>query len=164
MEKYPSLMSVINVGGVASSGDSNTSRRVVVGSMDDKFLVVRDRRTGRPVTIPTSAIPEEIRPDNWFENPDWRYRSDRNILEPLIVRYLEKKLLANYEVRFVAQYLVDYACHIAVAAYIFGGGAASIEFNVECIKRLRALAKTASTRDDIGVMIRVGMEYALDPL
>ena len=128
------------------------------------FLIVRDRRTGRPVTIPTSMIPEEIRPDNWFENPDWRYRSDRNILEPLICGYLEKNKLAPYEVRFVAQYLVDYACHIAVAAYIFGGGDETLEFNVECINRLRALAKSASTREDIGVMIRVGMEYALDPL
>ena len=128
------------------------------------FLIVRDRRTGRPVTIPTSMIPEEIRPDKWFENPDWRYRSDRNILEPLISRFLKREELASYEVRAVAQYLVDYACHIAVAAYIFGGGDETLEFNVECITRLRALAKTASTRDDIGVMIRVGMEYAMDPL
>ena len=128
------------------------------------FLIVRDRRTGRPVTIPTSMIPEEIRPDNWFENPDWRYRSDRNILEPLICGYLEKKKLAPHEVRFVAQYLVDYASHIAVAAYIFGGGDETLEFNVECIKRLKVLAKSASNREDISVMIRVGMEYAMDPL
>ena len=130
----------------------------------NRFLIVRDRRTGRPVTIPTNSIPAEIRPDNWFDNPDWRYRSDRNVLEPLISRYLEKKELAPYEVKFVAQYIVDYACHIAVATYIFGGGAASMAFNDECIKRLRALAKMASSRDDIGVMIRVGMEYAMDPL
>ena len=129
-----------------------------------KFLIVRDRKTGEPVTIPETAIPKEIRPDRWFENGYWRYRPDREILEPLILRYLEKDTLASYEVRGVARYIVDYACHIAVAAYIFGGGEETLEFNTECIRRLRALAKGASTREDIGEMIRVGMDYALDPL
>ena len=126
-------------------------------------MVVRNRLTSQPVSISTNSIPVEIRPDNWFENGYWRYRPDRNVLEPLISRYLEKEELASYEARFVAQYIVDYACHIAVAAYIFVG-AETMEFNAECIKRLRALAKTASTRDDVSVMIRVGMECALDPL
>ena len=49
-------------------------------------MIVRDRRTGRPVAIPISKIPEEIRPDNWFENAYWRHRPDGEDLEPLIIR------------------------------------------------------------------------------
>ena len=129
-----------------------------------KFLIVRNRKTGEPVMIHETAIPKEIRPSKWFENGYWRYRPDKKVLEPIISRYLKARALASYEARAVAQYIVDYACHIAVAAYIFGGGDETLEFNTECISKLRALARGASSREDIGEMIRVGMDYALDPL
>lgn len=129
----------------------------------DKFLVVQNRKTGKPVSIPTSSIPEEIRPDNWYENPFWRYTTMRRILDPLInALYTDTPLLVN-EIQCLAQYMVDYACHIAVGVYLFGGGKESIALNVECIKKLRTLMKGASTKDDIREMIRVGMDYALDP-
>lgn len=132
--------------------------------MTTPFIVVRDRVTGIPVLIPLSTIPVEIRPDNWFENPDWRFRGDRRVLEPLLLRYLEKDELEEYEVRFVAQYIVDYACHIAVAGYIFSPDKSGYEFNVEFIRMLRALRDKARTREDISEMVDVAMEYALDPL
>lgn len=129
----------------------------------DKFLVVQDRKTGKPVSISVSSIPEEIRPDNWYENPFWRYTTMRRILKPLInALYTDKPLLVN-EIRCLAQYIIDYACHIAVGVYLFGGGKENITFNVECIQKLRILSKGASTKDDIREMIRVGMNYALDP-
>ena len=45
---------------------------------------MRDRWTGKSVPIPVSSIPEEIRPDNWFENPYWRHRPDGEDLDGLV--------------------------------------------------------------------------------
>lgn len=59
--------------------------------MVEKLLIVRDGHTGKPIPIPTSNIPAEIPPDNWFENGYWRYRPDKGILEPIIMKYLEDK-------------------------------------------------------------------------
>lgn len=128
-----------------------------------KTIVVRDRRTGRPVQIPVSFIPEAIRPDNWFENPYWRYRPDGEDLEPLIQALFADAPLELEQIKKLAQYILDYACHIATAAYIFGGGRESVEYNSEAVARLRALARMATTKEHIREMIRVGMEYALDP-
>ena len=129
-----------------------------------KFLVVRDRKTGKKVTIATSSIPREIQPDEWFENGYWRYRPDKGILEPVMKDYLEGKELSPYEVRCLASYIVDYACHIAVMGYLFAPDNEGYRFNVECIRRLRDLAEKAFTRDDICEMILAGRDYALDPL
>jgi len=131
--------------------------------LDTRSLIVRDRRTGKPVTIPISSIPAEIRPDNWFENGYWRYRPDKEDLEPLIQALFSQDFLGPRSIEVLAQYIVDYACHIAVAAYIFGGGPETLEFNVECIKKLRELREKAQDKRDIREMIRVGMDYALDP-
>jgi len=130
---------------------------------EDMSLVVTDRRTGRPVAIPISSIPPEIRPDNWFDNAYWRHRPDRGDLEPMIQALYSQDFLGPRSIQVLAQYIVDYACHIAVAAYIFGGGPESLEFNVECIKKLRELKASAKHKRDIREMIRVGMNYALDP-
>lgn len=131
--------------------------------MDSRSLIVRDRRTGQPVAIPISSIPAEIRPDNWFENPDWRHRPDRGDLEPMVRALFSQDFLGPRSIQALAQYIVDYACHIAVAAYLFGGGEGSLEFNVECIRKLRALQAAARDKRNIKEMIRVGMDYALDP-
>ena len=128
-----------------------------------KVLIVKDRKTGRPMEIPTSSIPKEIRPDNWFENAYWMSRTDRNVLEPLIRALYEERNLASVEIQILAQYIIDYACHIAVMAYLFGGGQETLEFNAECIKTLRFMACKARTKRDIRNMINKGMEYALDP-
>jgi len=128
----------------------------------DKFLVVRDIRTNKPVSIPTSSIPLEIRPDNWYENPHWRYNPMKRILEPLINALYSNIPLAAHEIQYLAQYITDYACHIAVGVHLFGGKDTTA-FNVECIKKLRILKEGASTKDDIREMIRVGMDYAMDP-
>jgi len=129
----------------------------------DKVLIVRDRHTSKPISIPTSSIPPEIQPDNWFSNPDWRWRPDRGDLEPLIRKLFARESLGPQTIQKLAQYIVDYACHIAVAAYIFGGGHETLEFNAECVKKLRAIRDRAKTKKDIREMIHVGMDYALDP-
>ena len=129
--------------------------------MSMRYLWVRDKQTGEPVPIPTSSIPKEIRPDNWFENWYWRYRPDKEDLEPLIRALYDDYPLNEEGIKKLAQYLVDYACHVAVASYIFFG---ELDYNVPCIKKLRELRDGATSKDDIREMIRVGMDYALDPL
>jgi len=32
---------------------------------EQRFLIVRDKITGKPVEVPISSIPEEIRPKRW---------------------------------------------------------------------------------------------------
>lgn len=132
--------------------------------MNEKILIVRDRATGRAITIPTNSIPGEISPDNWFENPCWQYRPDREDLEPLILAYLSKDFLGPRGIQQLAQYIVDYACHIACIGYIFAPEKLAYRLNVDCIRKLRALRAKAKTLEDLREMIRVGMDYALDPL
>jgi len=128
------------------------------------FLTVRDRKTGSPVTIPICSIPREIHPSKWRENPYWMHSPDRPILEPLIDKYLNQVDLTYDEVKILAAYMVDYACHIAVMAYLFVGGSSTLEFNLECIRKLREIQARATTRPDLNELISVGMEYALDCL
>jgi len=127
------------------------------------FLIVRNRHTGEPMAIPTASIPREIWPETWYENAYWMHSPDRPVLEPLIKRYLEGEDLEEHEVRRLAAYVVDYACHIAIMGYLFAGGLEHAQHNIPCIRRLRALAKAASTREDLHVMIDVAMDHALDP-
>ena len=128
------------------------------------FLTVRDRRTGQPISIPISSIPREIHPSKWCENAYWMWSPARPILEPLIKKYLDHRLLTSDEVRILADYMVDYACHIAVMGYLFGGGESTLEYNLECIRKLREIQPRAHTRPDLNEMINVGMDYALDCL
>jgi len=137
---------------------------MVDAASQDKFLIVRDLTTGRPIAIPTSIIPEEIRPSEWFENPYWMYRPDRGILEPLMKAYLKHEDLLPHDVKFLARYMVDYACHIAVMGYLFAGGPETLPFNLECIRKLREIESRAKTRADLNEMINVGMDYELDSL
>jgi len=127
-------------------------------------LIVRLPRSKAFVYYPTSTIPEEICPENWYDNPYWLHNPDLKDVRPLIEDYLRNQDIPLEGVRRLANYFVDYACHIAIAAYIFGGGEATLVFNVDVIKRLRALARSASTLEDLRTMIDVGMEYALDPI
>jgi len=123
-------------------------------------LIVRDR-SGQPVHIPISSIPEEIRPDNWFENPDWRHRPDSGELEPLVRAFFSDEPLDQEAIAKLAQYIVDYAAFIAVGTYIFSGGR-GVEYNAEVLKRLRELRGRATSKENIREMIDVGMDYALD--
>ena len=123
-------------------------------------LIVRNR-AGNPIYIPISSIPEAIRPDNWFENPDWRYRPDRGDLEPLVKALFKDEPLDQEAIAKLAQYIVDYAASIAVGTYIFSGGG-GVEYNAEIIRRLKELRDGATSRENITEMIDVGMDYALD--
>jgi hypothetical protein len=130
---------------------------------DGLKLIVRDRE-GRPVEIPFSSIPKSLWPSKIFENPYWIYSPDRPVLEPLVKAYLEGRDLSPDGVRRLATYFLDYACHIAIMGYLFGGGQEQLEHNLPLIRRLRTMAKSASTKEDLHEMIAAGMEYALDPL
>ncbi len=105
----------------------------------------------------------EIQPDHWFENAYWMNRPDKEDLKPLINALYTQDFLGPRSIRVLAQYIVDYACHIAVMAYLFGGGRETLEFNAECLKALRFMASEARTKRDIRNMINKGMDYALDP-
>jgi len=129
--------------------------------MNPKYLIMRNRRTGLPVHVRTDSIPVEIRPDKWFENPDWRYRTDRGDLEPLVRALFSEELLSKEQIKELAQYIVDYAGNLAAAVYLFGGKEA-LDFNAECMRRLREIRDLASTKDDVREMISVGIDYALD--
>lgn len=130
-------------------------------------LIVRDRKTGQPIPIPKEAIPMELHPDNWFENAYWRQREDQGELGPLIRKLYSDKTLTAREVKKLAQYIVDYAAHIAIAAWIFTDTQkekdAVFRLNVEALSKLRTKEDEAETEEDIREMIQIGMEYAIDP-
>lgn len=154
----------IKLGGVYFTSDlSGASREEVVKHPRPRALTVRNKRTGEPMDIPTDSIPREIWPENWYENSYWMYNPDRPVLEPLIRRYLNNEELSEAEVKLLATYFLDHACHIAIMGYLFGGGPESLENNLPYIRRLRSLAASASAVEDLRTMVDVGMEYALDP-
>ena len=126
------------------------------------FIIVRDSE-GNPVQIPVEVIPKEIRPDNWYDNFYWLHRPDKEKLIPIISKYLSKAPLTEEEIKVLAQYIFDYASSTAVVAYLFGG-VMTLNFNKECVSKLRILKAKAKTRDDIDKMIKVSMDYAIDPL
>jgi len=109
--------------------------------------------------IPIEDIPEAIRPDNWFENPDWRYRIDRGDLQPMMETLFSGGSLSEESIKRLAQYIIDYAASVATATYIYSDGKI-LEYNAECLRRLREI--DAKTEEDIHEMINIGMDYALD--
>jgi len=129
--------------------------------MSVKTIIVRDRATGKPVHVPMSSVPESIRPDNWFENPDWRYRPDRAEFEPIIQKLLDDKPLKKEDVAKLAQYIVDYAAHIAVTVWLFSGGQ-GVDYYGGLVRRLRQMRGTATKRKHVMRMLQLGLEYSLD--
>jgi len=127
-----------------------------------KVIIVRDR-AGNPVEIPVSSIPEEIRPDNWFENPDWRHRPDRKAFEPVIQKLLNRQRMAGDEVAMLAQYVVDYASHIAVAVYLFSGQRDTGSYG-GLLRRLRQMRGTATKAKHVMRMLQLCLEEGMDPL
>ena len=129
--------------------------------MSAKTIIVRDRATGKPVHVPVSSVPESIRPDNWFENAYWMHRPDSADLKPIIQKLLDNKPLKKEEVEKLAQYIVDYAAHIAVTVWLFSGGQ-SVDYYVELMRRLRQMRGTATKRKHVMRMLQLGLENSLD--
>jgi len=129
--------------------------------MTEKTIVVRDRATGRPVHVPVSRVPEAIRPDSWFENPDWRHRPDSAEFRPIIQKLLDDKPLTRDEVSRLAQYVVDYAAHIAVTVWLFSGGG-SVDYYAGLVGRLRRMRDRATSRRHVMGMLQLGLEQGLD--
>jgi len=129
--------------------------------MSAKTIIVRDRATGKPVHVPVSSVPESIRPDNWFENAYWMHRPDSADLKPIIQKLLDNKPLKKEEVEKLAQYIVDYAAHIAVTVWLFSGGQ-SVDYYVGLVRRLRQMRGTATKRKHVMRMLQLGLENSLD--
>jgi len=129
--------------------------------MSIKTIVVRDRVTGNPVHVPVSSVPMAIRPDNWFENPDWMHRPDSAELKPIVEKLLGEDALSREEVARLAQYIVDYAAHIAVTVWLFSGGQ-NVDYYRELIRRLRQMRGTATRRRHVMRMLQLGLEQGLD--
>ncbi len=125
-----------------------------------QVIIVRDR-AGNPVQIPVSSIPEEIRPDNWYENPDWRHRPDRAAFEPIVQKLLTEQPMTRDEVARLAQYVVDYVAHIAVAVYLFSGNQ-HIDYYGGLLRRLRQMRDTATRRRHVMRMLQLGLDQGLD--
>lgn len=120
---------------------------------------------GRPVDIPISSIPEDIKPDNFYQNSYWMHRPDGEELKELVMGYLNKRDLTHAEVQALAQYIYDYNGNIAVASYLLSGRDKGIlEFQVEVMGKLREVLKMASERKHINEMINIGRDYGNDPL
>ena len=127
-----------------------------------KAIVVRDR-AGNPVQIPVSSIPEEIRPDNWFENAYWMHRPDSDRFRPVIGKLLEEQRLTGDEIRMLAQYVVDYAASIAVAVYLFSGQRDTGYYG-GLVRQLRQMRDEATKRKHVMRMLQLCLEHSLDML
>ncbi len=129
--------------------------------MSTKSIIVRDRITGNPVHVPVSSVPMAIRPDNWFENAYWMHRPDCAEFRPLIQKLLEDEPLTRDDVAKLAQYIVDYAAHIAVTVWLFSGGG-NVDYYVGLVGRLRQMRDKATGRRHVMRMLQVGLEQCLD--
>jgi len=129
--------------------------------MSARNIVVRERVTGRPVHVPVSSVPEAIRPDNWFENAYWMHRPDSAELKPIVEKLLGEDALSRDEVTRLAQYIVDYAAHIAVTVWLFSGGG-NVDYYSELVRRLRQMRDTATERRHVMRMLQLGLEQGLD--
>ena len=129
--------------------------------MSARTIVVRDRATGRPAHVPVSSVPESIRPDNWFKNAYWMHRPDSAEFKPIIQKLLDDKPLTKEDVRKLAQYIVDYAAHIAVTVWLFSGGR-NIDYYSGLVGRLRQMRDTATRRKHVMRMLQLGLEHSLD--
>jgi len=129
--------------------------------MSARTILVRDRVTGRPVHVPVSSVPEAIRPDNWFENAYWMHRPDSAELKPIIQKLLGEDALSRDEIARLAQYIVDYAAHIAVTVWLFSG-AGDVDYYGELMRRLRQMRGTATKRKHVMRMLQLGLENSLD--
>jgi len=129
--------------------------------MSAKTIIVRERATGRPVHVPISSVPESIRPDNWYDNAYWMHRPDSGELKPIVEKLLGEDPLSRDEAARLAQYMVDYAAHIAVTVWLFSGGQ-SVDYYVELMRRLRQMRDTATKRRHVMRMLQLGLEQGLD--
>lgn len=129
--------------------------------MSAKTIIVRDRATGKPVHVPVSSVPETIRPDNWFENAYWMHRPDSTELKPIIQKLLDETPLTREDVEKLAQYVVDYAAHIAVTVWLFSGGQ-GVDYYGDLVRRLRQMRNTATKKKHIMRMLQLGLEHSLD--
>jgi len=129
--------------------------------MSTKSIIVRDRITGNPVHVPVSSVPMAIRPDNWFENAYWMHRPDSTELKPIVEKLLGEDALSRDEVTRLAQYIVDYAAHIAVTVWLFSGGQ-NVVYYSELVRRLRHMRGTATKRKHVMRMLQLGLEHSLD--
>ena len=127
-------------------------------------LIVRNKYTGEPMAVPTSEIPQEVWPENWYDQPYWLHNPELQYLRPLMDDYLHNRELNPSQVKILATYFLDYACHIVIMGFLFGGGQEHVDLCLPYIRRLRALKEFAKTMEDLRTMIDVGMEYALDPI
>ena len=69
--------------------------------------------------------------------------------------------MTREEVTRMAQYVVDYAAHIAVAVYLFSGSE-HIDYYGGLIRRLRQMRDTATRRKHVMRMLQLGLDHGLD--
>jgi len=129
--------------------------------LSEKTIIVRDRATGKPVHVAVSSLPESIRPDNWYENAYWMHRPDCEEFKPIIQKLLDDKPITEGEVNKLAQYVVDYAAHIAVAVWLFSGGQ-YLDYYGGLVRRLRRMRNRATRRKHVMRMLQLGLEQGLD--
>ena len=129
--------------------------------MSEKTIIVRDRSTGKPVHIAVSSVPESIRPDNWYENAYWMHRPDCEEFKPIIQKLLGEDQITRKEVNKLAQYIVDYAAHIAVAVWLFSGGQ-YLDYYSDLVRRLRRMRDKATKRKHVMRMLQLGLEQGID--
>jgi hypothetical protein len=127
-------------------------------------LIVRDRRTGQPITIPLSTIPKELWPDNWYENAYWMY--SRALCREEVAKFFEhsQKEIPEALAEKLAQYIYDYVANIAVAGWLFAENRDEyLEFMRPCLQKLSAKKNKSRTRKDVMDMVHIALEYAVDP-
>lgn len=139
-------------------------------SADPGALIVRDAKTGQPVSISTKFFPEWVKPPLWFNNVQWQYSHMLDKEE--VIAYLDDRLKKGPKItrdlaRRIALYIECYAKHIVMMGYLFSpseereGYAGSQR---EFIVRLTELRRSVESSDDVSEMMSLCMDYGIDPL
>jgi len=141
------------------------------------MLRPKPKRPSRPIVVrvgnklfPITDIPKSLWPDTWYDNPYWKGRPDSQRLGTIIRKYSKDSRLQPlniFDIKFFAQYMVDYAGLVSSMAYLRSDRRDKtfiVQQNSVLMYKLKELFKVAMTADDIQKMVDLCKECGVDPL
>lgn len=120
--------------------------------------------------FPISDIPKSLWPDTWYDNPYWMQRPDSQRLGTIIRKYLKDRRLQPldiFDIKFFAQYIVDYAGLVSSLAYLHSDRVDKnfiVQQNSILMFKLKELFKSVDSSDGIQKMVDLCQECGVDPL
>lgn len=129
-------------------------------------LIMREAKTGLPVSIPISSIPEWLHPSKWEEQLSWQFNN--RLTKTEVMSYISETLggprISPELAKRMATYCVDYAKMIVVCAMLMGGGPEHAEANRKTIEKVNKILEHVKSGKEVGEILDELLAVAIDPL